>query len=71
MQVIFIEDGQEITNMLDPSTNLVSSINAVVNANFSIQNSQRVKNGMLQGSRNGNILTSNSIYGYNYWLQIP
>ena len=66
VQVIFIEDGQEITNMLDPSTNLVSSINAVVNANFSIQNSQRVKNGMLQGSRNGNILTSNSIYGYNY-----
>lgn len=66
VQVIFIEDGQEVTNMLDPTTNLVSSLNAVVNANFSIQNSQRVKNGMLAGGKAGNILTSNSIYGYNY-----
>ena len=66
VQVIFIEDGQEITNMLDPSTNLVSSINAVVNANFSIQNSQRVKNGMLESSRKGQVLTSNTIFGYNY-----
>lgn len=66
VQVIFIEDGQEVTNMLDPTTNLVSSLNAVVNANFSIQNSQRVKNGMLAGGKAGNILTSNSIFGYNY-----
>lgn len=66
VQVIFIEDGQEVTNMLDPSTNLVSSINAVVNANFSIQNSQRVKAGMLEGSRAGNVLTTNNIFGYNY-----
>lgn len=66
IQVIFIEDGQEVTNMLDPTTNLVSSLNAVVNANFSIQNSQRVKNGMIAGGRAGNILTSNSIFGFNY-----
>ena len=66
IQVVFIEDGQEISNMLDPSTQLIASVNAVVNANFSIQNSQRVKHGMIESAKEGIPITSNSIYGYDY-----
>lgn len=69
VELIFLEDGESGVDMLDPNSNLITSINATINQHFSIQNSQRVKHGMRQSSLNGQVLTSNSIYGYNYNAQ--
>lgn len=66
VELIFLEDGESGVDMLDPNSNLITSINATINQHFSIQNSQRVKHGMRQSSLNGQVLTSNSIFGYNY-----
>ena len=66
VELIFLEDGESGVDMLDPNSNLITSINATINQHFSIQNSQRVKHGMRQSSLNGQVLTNNTIFGYTY-----
>ena len=61
---IFLEDNATTEDINDPTAQLMLGINALINRNFSVSNSQRVRNGMISASKRGRILTPNTLYGY-------
>lgn len=66
IEVVFLEDGQSNRDILDPNNNLMLGLNSLINKQYSLQTSQRVKNGMTQSAKRGNILVNPYIFGYDY-----
>lgn len=62
--VIFLEDNATTEDINDPTAQLMLGLNALINRNFSVANSQRVHNGMISAAKRGRILTPSTIYGY-------
>ena len=62
--VIFLENNATTEDINDPTAQLMMGLSALIDRNFSVSNSQRVRNGMINASKRGRILTPNTLYGY-------